>query len=65
MEHTKNCDQTRVVEATYSCDNYADIYVGDCNKVLRKVATNSSLEAVNFKAKATCEEYLYLSLIHI
>jgi hypothetical protein len=59
MKNNENCHQTRVIEATYSCDNYADIYVGDCNKVLRKVANNSSLEAVSFKAKATCEEYLY------
>lgn len=59
MENNKNCDKIRVIEATYSCDNYADVYVGDCNKVLRKVASNSSLEAVSFKAKATCEAYLY------
>lgn len=59
MKHTKNCDQTRVIKGTYSCDNFADVYVGDCNQVQRKIANNSSLKAVSFETKVTCNEYLY------
>ncbi|WP_298515252.1 hypothetical protein [uncultured Kordia sp.] len=59
MKTSKNCTETRAIKGTYSCDNYADVYVGDCNQVQRKIANNSSLEAVRFEAKATCEEYLY------
>lgn len=59
MKNNKDCSQTRYFKATYSCDNYSDIYIGDCNQVLRKITQNSTLEAVNFEAKATCNEYLY------
>ncbi|WP_430410957.1 hypothetical protein [Kordia sp.] len=59
MENTKNCNQTRLIKGTYSCDNFSDVYVGDCNGVHKKIAKSSTLASVDFEAKASCNGYLY------
>jgi hypothetical protein len=59
MKNTKNCDQTRAIKGIYSCDNFSDVYIGDCTGVREKIANSSTLASVGFDAKASCNDYLY------
>ncbi|KAB8152118.1 hypothetical protein EZY14_015410 [Kordia sp. TARA_039_SRF] len=59
MKNIKECTKIRQFKGIYSCDNYADVYIGDCNQVQQKIASNSSLDSVQFEAKATCEAFIY------
>ncbi|PTX60472.1 hypothetical protein C8N46_106116 [Kordia periserrulae] len=59
MKNIKECTKIRQFKGIYSCDNYADVYIGDCNQVRQKIASNSSLDSVQFEAKATCEAFIY------
>ncbi len=59
MKNNERCSQTRLVKGAYSCDNYADIYIGDCSQVHEKIASNSDLKSVQFEVTATCEAYIY------
>lgn len=59
MDSKEKCTKIRQFKGIYSCDNYADVYIGDCNQVQQKIASNSSLDSVQFEAKATCEAFIY------
>jgi hypothetical protein len=59
MKNNKQCQQIRDFKGIYSCDNYSDVYIGDCNQVKKKIAFSDTLESVQFSSKASCEEFIY------
>jgi hypothetical protein len=59
MKNTKNCDQTRAIKGTYWCDDFTDVYVGDCNSVSQKVSSQNHPNIQRFQSKVTCNDYLY------
>ncbi|MEM6684919.1 MAG: hypothetical protein AAF617_03900 [Bacteroidota bacterium] len=59
MKNSKECTKPRRIKGIYSCDNYADVYVGSCHEIEQKIAQNSDLESVRFEADVHCNQYLY------
>ncbi|AXG68929.1 hypothetical protein KORDIASMS9_01148 [Kordia sp. SMS9] len=59
MKNKENCQQTRLIKGIYSCDNYADVYIGNCKELTNKIADSSTLDAVQFEAKASCDQFIY------
>jgi len=59
MEHIKNCNQARVIKGSYYCDDFTDVYVGNCDGVVQKVSSQNHPNIQHFEAKVTCNNYLY------